>query len=301
MSVKLSSFEQMEAFVKSHNTRKKVAVACAHDDVTLEAVLMAVDKQVAQAILIGKKAEIETLLREAGKEPEAFEILDEADERAAIDKAVAMVRGGQADIPMKGLMHTATFMRGILDKQTGLLEPGELLSQASVFEVEETGRMLIISDCAVNIQPDAGQKVKIVENAAKLAASLGIERPKIAMLSALELVNPKIQGTVDAAEVAARLKDRYEIDGPFALDNAVSESAAEHKGIHSPVAGKADILIVPDMWSGNIFTKALVFFAHMKSAGTLNGLNSPVIMTSRTDTVENKYLSILTAVLQTIQ
>lgn len=299
--MKFSSFAQIEAFVRTNAAQKTVAVACAHDDVTLDAVLMAVDRQVARAILIGKKGEIEELLRKEGKRPSHFEIIDEPEERAAIDKAVAMVRDGRADIPMKGLMHTATFMRGILDKQTGLLQPGELLSQASVFEVPETGRMLVISDCAVNIQPDVEQKVKIVENSVRVAASLGIEQPKIAMLSALEVVNPKIQGTVDAAEVTARLKDKYQIDGPFALDNAVSESAARHKGISSPVAGKADILIVPDMWSGNIFTKALVFFAHMKSAGTLNGLDSPVVMTSRTDTTENKYLSILTAVLQTIQ
>lgn len=299
--MKITSFEQMEAFVKGHASRKKIAVACAHDDVTLEAVLMAVDKGVADAVLIGKQGEIEALLRQFGKDPAAFEIIDEADERAAIDKAVAMVREGTADIPMKGLMHTATFMRGILDKQTGLLEPGELLSQASVFEVEETGKMLIISDCAVNIEPNVDQKCKIVENAVKVAESLGIEEPKIAMLSALEVVNPKIQGTVDAAEVTARLKDKYQIDGPFALDNAVSVEAAKHKGIDSPIAGKADILIVPDMWSGNIFTKGLVFFAHMKSAGTLNGLRSPVVMTSRTDTIENKYYSILTSVLGTIQ
>lgn len=299
--MKITSFEQMEAFVKGHASRKKIAVACAHDDVTLEAVLMAVDKGVADAILIGKQGEIEALLRQFGKDPAAFEIIDEADERAAIDKAVAMVRAGTVDIPMKGLMHTATFMRGILDKQTGLLEPGELLSQASVFEVEETGKMLIISDCAVNIEPNVDEKCKIVENAVKVAKSLGIDEPKIAMLSALEVVNPKIQGTVDAAEVTARLKDKYQIDGPFALDNAVSKEAARHKGIDSSIAGKADILIVPDMWSGNIFTKGLVFFAHMKSAGTLNGLRSPVVMTSRTDIIENKYFSILTAVLQSIR
>ena len=299
--MKFGSFAQIETFVRTNAAQKTVVVACAHDDVTLDAVLMAVDRQVARAILIGKQSKIEELLRKEGKQPSDFEIIDEPEERAAIDKAVAMVRDGRADIPMKGLMHTATFMRGILDKQTGLLRPGELLSQASVFEVPETGRMLVISDCAVNIQPDVEQKVKIVENSVRVAASLGIEQPKIAMLSALEVVNPKIQGTVDAAEVTARLKDKYQIDGPFALDNAVSESAARHKGISSPVAGKADILIMPDMWSGNIFTKALVFFAHMKSAGTLNGLDSPVVMTSRTDTTENKSLSILTAVLQTIQ
>ena len=138
--MRITSFEQMEAFVRSHAGRKKIAVACAHDDVTLEAVLMAVDKGVADAVLIGKRAEIEALLRRFGKEPASFEIVDEADERASVDKAVAMVRSGTADIPMKGLMQTATFMHGILDKHTGLLEPGELLSQASVFEVDETGR-----------------------------------------------------------------------------------------------------------------------------------------------------------------
>lgn len=298
--MRIHNFAEMEQFVLGHE-KKKIAVACAHDDVTLEAVLMAVDKGVAQAILIGKAAEITELLKKEGRNPEDFTIVDEADDRAAIDLAVAMVKRGEADMPMKGLMHTSTFMRGILDKQTGLLQPGELLSQASVFEIPGRKDLLVISDCAVNIMPDVEQKIKIVENAVKVAASLGITEPNIAMVSALEVVNPKIQGTVDAAEVAARLKDKYAIDGPFALDNAVDEDAARHKGIESPVAGKADILIVPDMWSGNIFTKALVFFAHFKSAGTLNGLDSPVIMTSRTDTIENKYLSILTAVLQSIQ
>jgi len=121
------------------------------------------------------------------------------------------------------------------------------------------------------------------------------------VLSAVEVVNPKIRSTVDAAAMRERLSDRYLIDGPLALDNAIDEAAAHHKGIESPVAGNADILIVPDLWSGNIFSKGLVFFAHLRSAGTLNGLKAPVVMSSRTDTVENKYLSILTAVLQTIR
>lgn len=290
----------MEGFVLRHD-KKKIAVACAHDDVTLEAVLAAVDKGIAEAVLIGKEVEIKALLAKDGRALDAFTIIDQTDDRAAIDLAVAMVKRGEADIPMKGLMHTATFMKGILDKETGLLKPGELLSQASVFEVPGRDDLLIISDCAVNITPNVEQKVKIVENAVKVAASLGMTQPNIAMLSALEVVNPKIQGTVDAKEVADILRDKYRIDGPFALDNAIDEEAARHKGIDSLVAGKADILIVPDMWSGNIFSKALVFYAHLKSAGTLNGLESPVIMTSRTDTMENKYLSILTAVLQSTQ
>lgn len=298
--MRIQSFAEMERFVLRHD-KKKIAVACAHDDVTLEAVLAAVDKGIAEAVLIGKEVEIKALLAKDGRALDAFTIIDQTDDRAAIDLAVAMVKRGEADIPMKGLMHTATFMKGILDKETGLLKPGELLSQASVFEVPGRDDLLIISDCAVNITPNVEQKVKIVENAVKVAASLGMTQPNIAMLSALEVVNPKIQGTVDAKEVADILRDKYRIDGPFALDNAIDEEAARHKGIDSPVAGKADILIVPDMWSGNIFSKALVFYAHLKSAGTLNGLESPAIMTSRTDTMENKYLSILTAVLQSTQ
>lgn len=298
--MKIQTFAQMEEFVLRHD-KKKIAVACAHDGMTLEAVLAAVDKGVAEAILIGKKGEIEALLVKEGRDPAAFSVIDEADDRAAVDLAVAMVKDGRADIPMKGLMHTSTFMKGILDKETGLLKPGELLSQASVFEVPGREDLLVISDCAVNITPNVDQKVQIVENAVKVARSLGMDEPNIAMLSALEVVNPKIQNTVDAKEVTERLKGKYSIDGPFALDNAIDEEAARHKGIDSPVAGRADILIVPDLWSGNIFTKALVFFARLKSAGTLNGLESPVIMTSRTDTIENKYLSILTAVLQSIQ
>jgi phosphate butyryltransferase len=291
----------MEQFVLSQSGTRRVALAAAHDNDALSSLMMAVDRKIAQAILIGHKDEICRLLVEMGKNPDDFQIIEESDDRAMVDKAVELVRNGQADLPMKGLMHTSTFMKGILDKETGLKEPGNLLSQASVFEIPEKDQLLIISDCAVNIQPDLEQKILITENAVKLAGTLGIEEPKIAVLSAVEVVNPKIQNTVDAREMRERLSDKYLIDGPLALDNAIDEAAAKHKGIDSPVAGKANILIVPDLWSGNIFTKGLVFFAHLRSAGTLNGLKTPVVMSSRTDTVENKYLSILTAVLQSIR
>ena len=178
---------------------------------------------------------------------------------------------------MKGLMHTSTFMKAILDKEKGLKEDGNLLSQASVFEIPEKDRFLIISDCAVNIDPDLETKIKITENAAALAHTLGIEQPKIAVLSAVEVVNPKIRSTVDAAAMRERLSDRYLIDGPLALVSIPSTGATHHE-IESPVAGNADILIVPDLWSGNIFSKGLVFFAYLRSAGTLNGLKAPVVM-----------------------
>ena len=289
----LKNFGQMEQFVREQSGKKRVALAAAHDADALGSLMMAVDRGIAEAILIGRRKEIVRVLDEMGKDAGDFRIIEEEDDRAAADKAVELVHCGEADMPMKGLMHTSTFMKAILDKEKGLKEDGNLLSQASVFEIPEKDRFLIISDCAVNIDPDLETKIKITENAAALA--------HIAVLSAVEVVNPKIRSTVDAAAMRERLSDRYLIDGPLALDNAIDEAAAHHKGIESPVAGNADILIVPDLWSGNIFSKGLVFFAHLRSAGTLNGLKAPVVMSSRTDTVENKYLSILTAVLQTIR
>ena len=296
----MKNFDQMEEFVRSHPSVKRVALAAAHDGDALGSLMMAVERGIAEAVLIGRQGEIERLLGEMGKNPADFRIIDESDDRAAVDKAVELVHRGEADMPMKGLMHTATFMKGILDKETGLKEEGNLLSQASVFEVPEMDKLLIITDCAVNIDPDLETKIKITENAVTLAHTLGIEQPNIAVLSAVEVVNPKIRNTVDAAAMCERLSGKYRIAGPLALDNAIDKAAARHKGIDNPVAGNADILVVPDLWSGNIFTKGLVFFAHLRSAGTLNGLKTPVVMSSRTDTVENKYLSILTAVLQSI-
>ena len=231
----LKNFGQMEQFVREQSGKKRVALAAAHDADALGSLMMAVDRGIAEAILIGRRKEIVRVLDEMGKDAGDFRIIEEEDDRAAADKAVELVHCGEADMPMKGLMHTSTFMKAI------------------------------------------------------------------AVLSAVEVVNPKIRSTVDAAAMRERLSDRYLIDGPLALDNAIDEAAAHHKGIESPVAGNADILIVPDLWSGNIFSKGLVFFAHLRSAGTLNGLKAPVVMSSRTDTVENKYLSILTAVLQTIR
>ncbi len=293
-----TSFAEIEDYIRSHHLIKRVALACAHDEDALKAVVHARNKGIIEPILIGKEPEIRALLSGWGEDAAAWRVIPLDDDREAVDLAVRMCREGEADLPMKGLMHTATFMKGILSKETGLIRPGQLLSQATVLEVPEMQKLMVISDCAVNIAPDVEQKIQIIHNAVALARSLGVEEPKIALLSALEVVNPKIPSTVDAAEIVERLKDRYCIGGPFALDNAVSEAAARHKGIDHPAAGHADILIVPDLWSGNIFTKGLTFFGHMASAGLLNGLTRAVIMTSRTDTPENKYYSILCCVVQ---
>ena len=157
----LKNFDEMEQFVLAQPAPRKAALAAAHDADALGSLLMAVDKGVAEAVLIGKKDEICALLTGMGRDPEAFTIIDESDDRAMANKAVELVHEGKADMPMKGLMHTSTFMKAILDKETGLREPDALLGQASIFEIPEKGRLLIISDCAVNIQPDLEQKIKI--------------------------------------------------------------------------------------------------------------------------------------------
>jgi len=297
-----TSFLDMEEYVKKNGIVKRIALASAHDDDVLEAVTNARKRGVASAILIGKKEKIKELLTSFDEKESDYEIIDMEDERDCARLACSLVKERKADIPMKGLMQTSTFMRAILDKQSGFLKEGALLSQASVLELKNEKRLIIVTDCAVNIAPNYGDKVKILNNAVTLAKKLGIKTPKAAAITPVEVVNPAIQATIDAAMLSKaaerrQIKDCI-VDGPLGLDNAVSKEAAKHKGIESPVAGEPDILLMPDLNTGNVFTKGLVYFSDIPSAGTLNGTTSPVVMTSRTDLPINKYYAILTAILQ---
>lgn len=299
------NFKEMEDYLLSNGIKKTIALANAQDDVALEALVHAKKVGIVDAILIGDTKKIESLLESMNENKEDYTIVECSDERESANLACNLIKEGKADIPMKGLMQTSNFMKAILNKELGFFKEGSLLSQATLLQFKEENRFLIITDCAVNINPDLSAKGKITANAIKLAHSLGIEKPNIAFLSAVEKVNPKIVSTVDAKELAdmANAGAFGEIGyaaGPLALDNAISEEAAKHKGIDSPVCGHADILIVPDLCSGNIFTKGLTFFAHLESAGTLNGSDVPAVMTSRTDTPEDKYYSILTAVMMSL-
>lgn len=294
------SFEEIEQYVLKNKIVKTIALANAEDDNALEALITARKKGIATGILIGDIPKIKVILDKYNEDHSYYEFIPCSDEQKSAALAVSLVKEKKADIPMKGLMMTSSFMKAVLDKENGLLNKDWLLSQATILEYSEENRLMIISDCAVNISPDATKKIMIVQNAIDLALTLGIDKPNVAVLSALEKVNPKIQSTVDADIVARHkgYKNVGHIAGPLALDIAISKEAALHKGITNEVCGKADILIVPDLAAGNIFTKGLVFLAHMKSAGVLNGTVSPVIMTSRTDTPYDKFLSILVAILQ---
>ena len=298
---RFSKFSKIEHALKKKGVCKRIALACAHDGPALSAVVHAVRQGLVEAVLIGDEAGILALLAEMKEDPASYQILHETEERAAAAEAVALVRSGEADIVMKGLMQTASYMRAILDKQNGILPAGRVLSETTLAEYPAGNRFLLITDCGINISPDLETKVKILNNAVDLAHLLGIECPKAACLSALELVNPKIPSSVEAAALAEMEWQGCEVQGPLALDNAIDKLAAEHKGISGPVAGVADILLVPDLVAGNILHKSLNFFAGCRMAGVVCGTEHPVILTSRTDDPATKYHSILIAILQSTQ
>ena len=295
------TFKQIEQYILASGVKKRIALAGAHDSYSLEAVVHARRQGVATALLLGDTAAISELLRGMDEPLEAYELIQCDTEDECARRTVALVHEGKADLPMKGLLQTSSYMRAVLDKQMGLLPPGGLLSQSTLVEWPQENRLFQITDCAINIAPGYEQKVKLIENAVVLAHKLGCELPKVAAISAVETVNPKIPSTVEAdqlkAACAAGQITGCLVGGPLALDNAISLEAARHKGISDPVAGCADILVMPDLCAGNIFTKSLTFFAGMTSAGALLGTTTPVIATSRTDTPQNKYNGILVALL----
>jgi len=214
--------------------------------------------------------------------------------------AVELVKSNKADILMKGFVNTDDFLRGVLNRETGL-RTGKIMSHVYVLESSALKRMLFITDGSVNILPDLETKCSIILNSIYLANIFEIEDPKVAITTAIELANPKMPSTIDAA-VLAKMSQRGQfsgkiIDGPLALDNAISPWAAEHKGIGGPVAGQADIIVVPSIEAGNILCKAHVYLTGGNLAGVVMGASAPIVLTSRADTSQSKLNSIATAVL----
>ena len=296
----MKNFDQLLNLIKNKPVRT-VAVAAADDDSVIEAVHSAQKSNIARAILVGRK---ESIMEKAAKINFAVkeqDVIDEPDDIQAAAKAVSLAASGQADIVMKGYLHTDDFLRAVLHRENGL-RTGVVMSHVFIIEVREFDRLLFITDGAMNIAPDLQQKAEIILNAVHLANLFGVMRPKVGVLAAVELVNPNMPATLDAA-VLAKMSQRDQfrpevmIDGPFALDNAISEIAAKHKGITGPVAGVADILMVPDIEAGNMLAKSLVYFGHYRLAGVLVGAAAPVVLTSRADSAESKMLSIAAAVM----
>ncbi len=294
----LKSFWEVEACVLQREIRKRVVLAGAHDEPALKAVVNAKRKGVITATLVGKADVIVSMLKDFGEDPVDYIIINAEEEAEAASAAVAIVKAGEGDIPMKGIMQTSTFARALLNKETGLVPAGNLLSLAAVFEHPDEERFVMFTDCAINIAPSAEDKKKILRNTARFAKALGMEKPKAAIISAVEKVTPKMQSTVDAQLIAEEGVEGFIVEGPLAFDGAISKGAAEHKGIESLVAGNADILVLPNICTGNVLYKTLTYVAKKTVATSVCGASVPVIITSRADTPETKYHSILLAILQ---
>ena len=295
----MKSFNEIYEKIKGSERRRVIAVAAAEDEPVLQAVTKAKELGLCDAVLVGDEEKILSLLKELSLES-TFKIIEEKNPAKAAKIAANLVREGECDILMKGLVDTKSLLRAVLDKETGLAT-GNLISHIAAFEVPGYDRMLFVTDAAMNTYPGLKEKVGILTNAVSFVKSLGVDTPKVAAICAVEVVNEAMQATVDAA-MLSKMNDRGQIrgcivDGPLALDNALSVEAAEHKGIKSPVAGHADILLMPNIESGNVLYKALTYTTESKSGGVLLGAKAPVVVTSRADSFESKVNSIAMAVL----
>ncbi|MCR4716037.1 MAG: phosphate butyryltransferase [Lachnospiraceae bacterium] len=292
------SFDDLLATVTSCSL-KKLAVANAADDAVLEAVRAAKDRNIADSVLCGDADKIKSIAAEFNIKIDDFEIVDVKDPNEAALTAVKLVHDGKAEMYMKGLVDTKTFLKSVLDKEVGL-RTDKTLSHVCVFEIKGCDRLLFLTDVAFVPYPDLETKAQIIKNTVEIANACGITNPKVAPLAAVEVVNPKMPATVDA-EALTKMNEEGKItdcivDGPLSFDLAYDPEAARHKGAEGrKIVGDADIMLFPDIDAGNITYKTLVHCAEVKNGNVLTGTKKPVILTSRSDDMETKLNSITLA------
>lgn len=299
MSDKISSLEQIIEKARS-GKKKRIVVAAAADEFVLSAINAASAQNFIEPVLVGDEQSIFKIVKEKGFYHSGWEIINEEDPLDAIERSLEIIKNGRGDIMMKGMVSTAPLLKGILNKENGLKKK-ELLSHVALFSSSYYHKLFCVTDAGMNIAPGTGDKANIIKNAVEIFNKLGHPCPKVAVLAPVEVVNEKIQSTVDA-KILKEMNQKGEIgnciiDGPFALDNAVSAEAARHKNIDSAVAGDADILFVPDINSGNILYKSLVFLSDARSAAIISGAKIPLVLTSRADNEISKLNSIALAAL----
>lgn len=275
--------------------KKVLSVAVAQDKEVLLSVIEAVNLGMVKAILVGDEKEIRGIAKKENFNLDSIRIIDEKDKTKAAKIAVSLVSEGEADFIMKGMLGTADLLRAVLNKEAGLRYK-KVLSHVMIYDVEAYHKLLFLTDGGMVPYPEITEKIAIVENAVELAHSLEIDEPKVAPICAVEVVNPSMQATIDAAALT-QMNKRGQIkgciiDGPLALDNAISKEAAEHKGIKSKVAGEADILLVPNIESGNFLGKSMTYLAKGENAGIILGAKCPIVLVSRADTYKSKLYSI---------
>lgn len=291
----LNSLDQIMEAAKSAPRSGIVSVAAAHDQAVLEAVTAARKAGIITPILVGQPEKIGEILRSLGEDPETYRIVRAEGDMECAREAVALVTRGEADFLMKGIIGTADLMRAVLAKEAGL-RTNRLLSHVMLFETPGYHKMLLMSDGGLNTFPDLIKKVQILENAASVLCKLGYEQINCACVCGAEVVNPKVQGTVDACALAA-MRENWEpyhmnVIGPVSVDLALSRDACAHKHFSAPGAGDADLLLVTNYEMGNALYKSALIFAGCRSAGLIMGAKVPIILVSRSDSAESKLASI---------
>ncbi len=273
----------------------RIAVAAGHDPDVIESLQLAREMGLAEGLLVGDRKKIEPMADAAGLRLDSGYLIHQPDESVAALKAIELVREGAADLLMKGKINTSVLIRAVLNREQGL-RTGRQLSQVIVFQVPGIDRLMIMTDAAINLAPDLTQKAEICRNAIEVAHAMGIEEPNVAILCALEFVNPAMPATVDAAGLTmmnrrGQLKGAY-IEGPIALDVPMSRFAADRKGIETPLVENTDVFIAPDIEAANILYRAILYMAGGESGGIVVGARVPLILLSRAETPETKIRSI---------
>ena len=295
----LPDFAALVAEAVKHGPRR-MSVAVAQEREIIKAVKEGQDLGLVDAILVGDAKKIMALAEEEGLSLSPSRIVDEADWGAATRKAVELAARGEVDMIMKGKANTADLIRNVLDREMGL-RTGHLLSGTIVFQVPTIDRLMVLSDASINIAPTLLQKAQMIENAVATAKAVGIRQPKVAVLTAFEFVNPEMPATVDAANLTlmarrGQIRDCI-VEGPMALDLALSEVAAAQKGFESPVTGRADVFLCPDIEAANIMLRCIIYLANGKVAGVIQGAKVPIILISRAEPAETKVSSMALALL----
>lgn len=282
----INSFQELVKYVQGLENKVRVAVVCAHDEHTLESIVHARRDGLIEPVLIGKEDSVKDILMSLDENPENYIIINRSDIDECVETAIELVNENKANAIMKGKLETGQLMKIILKKEYGLIGD-RILSLIGFYETDKYHKLFAVSDMGLNTYPDVEKKKKILENAVNMIKCFGVETPKVAVLASVEKVNPKMPETVDAAQLK-KWNEEGEIkgcivEGPISFDLATSREAAEIKGYKSEVAGDADLLLVPDITSGNILVKCLTGFAGAKTAGLVIGAKVPIVLTSRSE------------------
>lgn len=290
------NFNELIVKVQNSDTKKRVAVAAAHDEHTLEAVFRAANDNLVEPVLIGDKGKIVEILKNLSVNFDESKIIHTADDTEAAEKTVELINSGKADFIMKGKLQTADLLKAVVNKEKGL-RTGRVMSHVAILEIPAYHKLIAVTDGGMMMYPNVEEKKQIIENVVDVFLAMGYECPNVAVLTAVETVNPKMPEAVDADElkkmnINGEIKNCV-VEGPISVDLTFNKESAKIKGYESPVTGEADILIAPNITTGNIMSKALLEFANGTMAGMIVGAKVPIVLTSRGATSEEKYLSLV--------